>query len=183
MRSDRPLNPPLQTARLRLEPQVAAHAAVMMHLLSDPAVHRFLPTDPPTDEDVLRQRLERLECRRSPDGHEDWLNWLVFQGTTAIGVVQATVRRAEGAAEVAYIFEPGAWGQGYATEAMQALLAHLRRDVGIRHFSANIDTRNLASQRLVERLGFVRVGQIKDAEVFKGTSSDEHVYEWRPPCA
>jgi RimJ/RimL family protein N-acetyltransferase len=153
----------------------------MMHLLSDPRVHRFLPSDPPTDEVALTQRLKRLESRHSPDGREDLLNWVVFQSETAIGMVQATVRPAEGTAAVAYLFHPDGWGQGYATEAMRALLEHLQRDVGVQRFSANIDTRNLASQRLIERLGFVRIGEIKDADAFKGSSGDEYVYQWRPP--
>jgi len=41
---------------------------------------------------------------------------------------------------------------------------------------AYVDTRNKASIRLLERLGFERVDATKDADFFKGESSDEYVY-------
>ncbi|WP_425147285.1 GNAT family N-acetyltransferase [Deinococcus sp.] len=171
------LNPLLTTPRLRLEPQVAAHAPAMLAVLADPRVHSYLPSNPPTDPEALRGRYERLESRRSPDGSELWLNWTVFRDSAALGTVQATVHPAEHLADVAYVFAPAAWGQGYASEAMQAVLEHLRATLGVQLFRASIDTRNVASQRLAERLGFVRVAEVKAADEFKGALSDEFVYE------
>lgn len=171
------LNPVLETSRLRLEPQVPEHAAAMMLVLADPRTHAFVPSDPPTDEAALRERFRRLSFRRSPDGAEYWLNWVVFAGGEAIGTVQASVIPAEARASVAYMFHPEVWGQGYATEAVQAMLAHLRSDLQVNRVEADIDTRNLSSQRLVERLGFKRVKEVKNADEFKGRASDEYRYE------
>ncbi len=168
-------NPPLTTARLRLEPQVARHAPAMMAFLADPAIYRFLPDDPPRDEAALRARYARLESRRSPDGSERWLNWTVFRGDRSIGTVQASVRGE--VADVAYVFAPSEWGRGYAGEAVAALLDHLRAEASVARARANVDSRNLASQRLLARLGFVRIGEVKGADAFKGAVSDELVYE------
>ena len=170
-------NSSLSTPRLRLEPQMAVHAPAMLAVLADPRVHTYLPSDPPADPEALRERYQRLESRRSPDGSELWLNWTVFRDSAALGTVQATVHPAEELADVAYVFAPAAWGQGYATEAMQAMLRHLHRTVGVGRFRASIDTRNGPSQRLAERLGFVRVAAVKAADEFKGAVSDEFVYE------
>ena len=176
MPSPRTLNPALATPRLRLEPQGPEHAAVMMRVLADPRIHAFVPTDPPTDEAALRERFEQQNSRRSPDGQDYWLNWVVFASEEAIGTVQATVVPAEACANVAYMFHPEAWGRGYATEAVQAMLEHLE-GLQVNRFEAHIDTRNLASQRLVERLGFRRAQEIKHADEFKGSVSDEYRYE------
>ncbi len=165
----------LETPRLRLEPQGPEHAAAMMRVLADSRTHEFVPSDPPTDEKILRERCERLSSRRSPDGAEYWLNWVVFAGDKALGTVQATVTP-ETRAHVAYMFHPESWGQGYATEAVQAVLEHLKI-LRVSRLEANIDTRNLKSQRLVERLGFERVEEIKGADEFKGSVSDEYRYE------
>jgi [ribosomal protein S5]-alanine N-acetyltransferase len=174
------LNPPLQTRRLRLEPQVRAHAHVMLRVLSHWEIYTFIPGDPPDDPVALEQRFERLESRRSPDGLEYWLNWIVFADEKAIGRVEASVRSDEAGenwADVAYMFDPNVWGQGFATEAMSAMLEHLQRDLWVKKVSANVDTRNAASIRLLERLGFSQVDLIKHADQFKGSISDEYVFE------
>lgn len=170
------VNPLISTARLRLEPQTAAHADVMFQVLADPRVHTFLPSDPPT-RDILVERFARLESRRSPDAAELWLNWVVYQQDAAIGTVQASVNLADARADVAYVFHPGSWGHGYAREALTALLAFLHQDLGVQRSRAIIDTRNTLSQRLVERLGFTRVREVKAADEFKGSVSDEFIYE------
>jgi [ribosomal protein S5]-alanine N-acetyltransferase len=46
----------------------------------------------------------------------------------------------------------------------------------VREARALLDTRNEASWRLMERLGFRRNRLIKDADQFKGASSDEYEY-------
>ena len=55
--------------------------------------------------------------------------------------------------------------------------------LGVSLAKAYIDTRNLASQRLVTRLGFVQVDEILVADEFKGEVSDEYVYELQLPVS
>jgi [ribosomal protein S5]-alanine N-acetyltransferase len=171
------LNPPLRTARLHLEPQQRRHASLMYNVLSPSEIYAYIPQDTPSDLAALEARYERLESRRSSDGLEYWLNWIVLANNEAIGRVEASVNIAEARADVAYVFAPGSWGQGFATEAMNAMLEHLQRDLRVRKFTANVDTRNLASIRLLERLGFAQVELIKNADQFKGSVSDEFVFE------
>jgi [ribosomal protein S5]-alanine N-acetyltransferase len=187
----RQLNPELFTERLRLEPQLGSHAQVMMHVLSDARSHEFIPSDPPKDEAKLRERFEKLESRLSPDGAEYWLNWIVFLaeqalgtvaigtaaiGTVVIGTVQASVYPEIKCADIAYLFHPDSWGKSYAREATQRMLAYLRNDLAVQTFTASVDTRNLASQRLLESLGFTQTNYVENADEFKGSVSHEYVY-------
>ncbi|WP_168733520.1 GNAT family N-acetyltransferase [Deinococcus sp. Arct2-2] len=171
------VNPPLTTPRLRLEPQVAAHAPVMVAALADPRSYLYIPGNPPSDAKALQRRFAHQESRRSPDGAELWLNWVVYCGEDALGTIQATVRLAARTADVAYVFGPAAWGKGYAAEAVRAMLSFLRDGLRVEGFAANIDTRNAASRRLIERLGFMQTDLIVGADHFKGSSSDEYVYK------
>lgn len=59
----------IATARLALEPQVAAHADEMFVVLADPAIYEH-ENEPPASVEWLRERYRRLESRRSPDGRE-----------------------------------------------------------------------------------------------------------------
>ena len=77
------------------------HADEMFAVLSDPAIYEY-ENQPPASVEWLRARFEKLESRRSADGTEQWLNWVVRRADAGlIGYVQATVR-AEGTAAIAY---------------------------------------------------------------------------------
>ena len=168
--------PPIQSARLCLEPLIAAHADVLHAPLSDAALYAFLPGDPPKSVEALRERYERLERRRSLDGSELWLNWAVRKtGGDYVGLVEATVR-ADASAHVAYFVFSPFQRQGFAAETVEAVLINLQRDLGLRQARALLDTRNDASWRLLERLGFRRERLIKAVDYFKGAPSDEYEY-------
>ena len=173
---DRYTLPFIATQRLMLEPLGAGHAERLFAPLSDPALYTFLPGDPPLSVEALHERYQRLEQRRSPDGKELWLNWAARQESgTYVGLVEATVR-ADASAQIAYfVFRPFQ-RQGFAAEAVEAVLAHLKNDIGIETACALLDMRNEASWRLLERLGFKRKQIIENADHFKGSSSDEHEY-------
>jgi [ribosomal protein S5]-alanine N-acetyltransferase len=168
-------NPLLVTERLRLEPQVEAHTDALMRALESPRTHEFVPGNPPTDRDAFASRLERLESRISQDGLQHWLNWTVFSGLEVIGTVQADATDSTSSASIAYMFHPDSWGKGFAFEATMAMLEHLKSQ-GITSFKAWTDTRNLASHKLLERLGFTKIEEIKNADEFKGSISHEFVY-------
>jgi [ribosomal protein S5]-alanine N-acetyltransferase len=168
-------NPLLKTERLRLEPQVEAHTDALMRVLESPRTHEFVPGDPPTDRENFALRLKYLESRISQDGLQHWLNWTVFSGLEVIGTVQADATDSSSSASIAYMFHPNFWGKGFAREACTAMLEHLKSQ-GISSFKAWTDTRNLTSHKLLERLGFTKIEEIKNADEFKGSISHEFVY-------
>lgn len=145
--------------------------------LIDPVCYRYIPEEPPGSVEDLAARYCMLEGRRSPDGTEAWLNWvLIGLDGKAHGYVQATVDLNSKEAWVAYFVFATSQRQGYAKEALGGLLPALREAYGIVRFNAAIDTRNIASIRLVESLGFVLTQHVKNADEFKGASSDEFHY-------
>ena len=143
----------IRTARLVLEPLSVAHAPAMFALLSDPTIYTYLDYGPPSSLEHVERGYAQLETRRSPDGLEEWLNWIVTRDGVPIGFVQATIYP-DRSANVAYILGSAYWGCGYAHEAVEAMLAELE---GCRPF-ATVDERNARSIRLLERLGFRHVG-------------------------
>jgi ribosomal-protein-alanine N-acetyltransferase len=149
----------------------------MFEGLVDPVNYRFIPQEPPTTLDDLTTRYRQLESRRSPDGTEGWLNWaLIGLDGKAHGYVQATIHLNSKEAWIAYFVFSPSQRLGYAREALGRLLPALREAYGIFRFNAEIDTRNVASIRLVESLGFVLNKHVKNADEFKGAVSDEYHY-------
>lgn len=144
---------PIDTARLTLEPQVAAHAEEMFAVLSDPAIYQY-ENEPPPSLEWLRKRYARLETRQSASGDERWLNWVVrLRPSHLIGYVQATLH-ADGRAAIAYELASAFWGQGYAGEAVAAMIAELFGHYEVTRLSAVLKQDNQRSLRLLERLGF-----------------------------
>src|SRR5713226_8277805 len=108
----------IETGSLTLEPQTAAHAEEMFAVLSDPAIYEY-ENEPPPSLEWLRVRFTRLESRRSADGQQRWLNWVIRLPTSElIGYVQATVFTT-GRAAIAYELASRYWGRGLASEACE----------------------------------------------------------------
>ncbi len=144
------------TGDLVLEPLVVAHAEAMFDVLNDPVLYRYLDYPGPPSLTHLRGVYERLQARTSPDGSQQWLNWVIRpHGQAPIGYVQATVT-AHRSAWIAYVLATGHWGRGHATQAVRAMLEHLAAAYGVRRCLATVEAANGRSIRLLERLGFRR---------------------------
>ena len=160
----------LQTARLTLEPLSAAHADEMAPLLADPSIYGFTGGEAPT-LDELRDRYRRQEKRRSPDGVERWLNWILRrrEDGLAMGFVQSTVSDdppapAPVTAVLAWVLGVDFQGAGYAREAAAAVVACLE-DAGVRRFVAYIHPAHTASMSVARALGMVAGDERVDGEV------------------
>ncbi|WP_295820983.1 GNAT family N-acetyltransferase [uncultured Deinococcus sp.] len=79
---------------------------------------------------------------------------------TAIGQLGSTgTVSASGELEIGYGLNPAVWNQGYATEAVGALVAHLHTLPRVRRVVAATARHNRASERVLEKTGFTRTGQ------------------------
>lgn len=153
----------LMAGELVLEPLVVEHAHAMFEVLREPALYRYLDAPAPPSVDHLRSVYARQQGRRSADGTQIWLNWVVRPaGGDPIGFVQATITAAQ-TAWVGFVFASAQWGRGHAFAAMQAMLAHLGSVYGVESWLATVEAQNLRSIRLLERLGF-RTGAGADAQ-------------------
>ncbi|MGI4856428.1 MAG: GNAT family N-acetyltransferase [Janthinobacterium lividum] len=168
------------TRRFVLRPLKTSDAGRMFDGLNDPASYAFTPDTPFPDVAALAERYARLERRRSPDLREVWLNWTIGAETTdqLFGYVQLTVKPVERRALVAYFVFPAHRRQGMAAEAVAAALKEAVDGFALSRVDAEIDTRNLASIRTIERLGFERVRVVPQADHFKGAASDEFHYSY-----
>lgn len=155
-----------------LEPQVSAHAAEMFGVLSDPAIYEF-ENQPPASAAWLAQRYARLEQRRSADGSQVWLNWVVRLASGELaGYVQATVLRS-GVALVAYELASRHWRQGIGRCAVSAMMEELQSGYGVRLFVAVLKAANHRSMGLLHRLEFQAGTQQQRIEF--GAEADELV--------
>lgn len=125
----------------------------MFALLSDPKIYRY-ENEPPRSLDWLRERFTKLESRRSPDGREQWLNWVIrLESGEAAGYVQATVHE-DGHAAIAYVLGSRFWDRGIGRAAVTRLIEILIKEYQVRRLTAVFKRANHRSGLLLERLGF-----------------------------
>jgi ribosomal-protein-alanine N-acetyltransferase len=177
--------PTLRTERLALRPFTHADGDALFALHSNAHVLRYWDSPPWSD----RARAERFlaACRQ-----------LAEEGS---GARLAVDRASDGAfigwcslsrwnpdhrsASLGYCLDDAAWGHGYATEAAGAVLQWAFETLDLNRVQAEADTRNRASARVLEKLGFVLEGTLREDCVVNGEVSDSWVYgllrrEWQP---
>ena len=177
--------PTLDTARLQLRPVTSADADALFALHSSAYVLRYWDA-PPWSE---RARADRFiaACRQmAEDGSGARLAMdRVFDGAF-IGWCSLTRWNPDyRSASMGYCLDDAAWGHGYATEAARAVLQWAFGTLDLNRVQAETDTRNAASARVLEKLGFVREGTLREDCVVNGEVSDSWVYglirrQWRP---
>jgi len=185
---DLPVAPalPLRTERLvlrrfrseDLEPLLAFHA--------DPEAVRYVPF-PPRDRAAVATVLERKTGSTGFRVEGDLIELAVtLEGSgTLVGDVLLALRSVEHETlEVGYVFAPRHGGQGYATEAVRALLDLAFGPLGARRVTARVDARNARSCALLDRLGARAEAHLVENEWFKGELSSEVDFavlsrEWR----
>jgi ribosomal-protein-alanine N-acetyltransferase len=160
----------VRTDRCVLEPQVEAHAPAMFDVLSDPAIYEFEGVPPPSVE-RLAAGYRRRESRVSPDGNEQWLNWVVrLPSSELAGYVQATVLTT-GVSYVAYEFASKYWRQGIGSSSVSAMLHELAQTYGVLMFVAVLKAANFRSMGLLRHLGFAP-GDPSDAERYEAEQDE-----------
>jgi ribosomal-protein-alanine N-acetyltransferase len=168
--------PTLHTERLRLRPFTSDDAEALFALQSDAHVLRYWDAPPWTE----RSRADRFldTCQGMADEGSgvrlavDRVSDQSFIGWCSFSRWNPDFR----SAGLGYCFVEAAWGHGYATEAAAAVLDWAFDTLDLNRVQAETDTRNTASARVLEKLGFEREGTLRENCVVNGDVSDSWVY-------
>lgn len=163
---------PILTPRLELVPLAPTVITALLDGAAG-AVGLSAPADWPDVHDAgfLRGRRSQME---SDPTIAQWVRGVVLTASTAIRVLAGHAGfhgppgvngpGTAGALEVGYTIFPAQRGRGYATEAIEALIAWAAREHDVRHFYASVAPDNAPSLAVIARLGFTRCGEQWDDE-------------------
>lgn len=144
---------PLATERLRLRPHNADDAEWLHELYSRPDVARYLLDEPWTAEvthDKLTERLAKTDI----DGETGALALVIEHDGVPIGDVALWLTDHEHRqGEIGWVLDPAHGGQGFASEAVRAVLALGFDHYRLHRITAQMDARNSASAALARRVG------------------------------
>ena len=168
---------PICTSRLALRPFVAADFSAYADYHRRPEVYRFLYMAEPGGTALDAQFAALLSAPFASEGDSCHLAVTRQEDQAVMGEVLLKVASLPALQlEVGYIFNPRHAGQGYATEAVRAMLGWGFDGLGAHRIFARLDALNTASLKVVERLGMRREAHLRQNDRFNGVWGDEYVY-------
>lgn len=144
-------------------------------------VARYLLWEP-RDRSDSEQSVRVMMAETQLLGDGDCLTYAVVPvgGGRVIGQVELVLlSREHRQGEVGYVFNPDHHGHGYATEAVDAVLRLGFEEFELHRIVGRCNARNLASVRLMERVGMRREAHFVGNTWSKGDWRDEYVYAIR----
>jgi len=168
----------LETPRLILRPFQDSDLEPFVAYRSDPEVARYQGWDMPYSVDKAIEFIAEMKLAQ-PVLQARWYQLAIElkQGAPLIGdcAFHALANDAR-QAEIGFTLARSYQGQGYATEAVTRLLDYLFRDLGLHRVVASCDIDNLASARLLERVGMRGEAHFVENIWFKGAWGSEYLY-------
>lgn len=148
----------LSTPRLTLRRFEPADALALSAIWSDPEVYRYLPFDEPRGLEQCQRSIELMGEHWTKHGYGVW----AVRDRAGIFLGYCGLRHLEeiSQTEVLYGYGRANWGQGFATEAAQAGVRFGFEKAGLNQIIALAHPENLASRRVMEKLGMVYSGRI-----------------------
>jgi RimJ/RimL family protein N-acetyltransferase len=139
--------PVLQTERLTLRVPYRADVRAMALLAGDRRVAENTTRIP---HPYCAENAEQFIA--AVNGQDGEATFVIALGGELIGVCGVELR--EGVAEIGYWLGVPYWGQGYATEAVRAVIDHAFGELGHETLAAGARVNNPASRRVLEKCGF-----------------------------
>jgi len=165
----------LHTARLHLRPYRLADIDALHRLWIDPAVRKYLWDDRIIPRETAAEVVAASLADWSIHGYGQWTVH-VPEGHELIGFCGFRAAEETQTPELLYGLAPAYWGQGLATEAAYAVLCYGFERLGFARVWAATDPPNLASVRVMDRLGmqFDRRGTLNGLDtVFYSLSREQ----------
>ncbi|NLR60594.1 GNAT family N-acetyltransferase [Chitinophaga polysaccharea] len=168
--------PVLSTGDLVLRPIEERDTAALFRHFSDDAVTQFMDIDSFTN---ISDAVQIIHFFRENLEKGEGMRWAITMASNdeLIGTCGFhKINKPHFKAEIGYDLRPLYWGQGIMKEAVSAMLAYGFDVLQFNRIEAFVDPANIASSKLLTRLGFRYEGFLRDAFFEKGRFVDAEMY-------
>jgi ribosomal-protein-alanine N-acetyltransferase len=159
-----------------LSPPDPAHAELGMQWRAEISTLRYNPLTPST----LEQLRARLGSARSDladlSAAPEFCLFAEVDGKVAGSLTLKGVSQMMMYGEIGYSIGEAFQGKGLGTAAVRAFVAKIFAETPLRRLYAHVAEGNAASRKLLERLGFVNEGTLREHYVINGVPTNEVVY-------
>lgn len=143
----------IETSRLVLRPFLHSDVEAAFTWFGNPVVMQFTVTGPDKSIEDTKRRLAYFDQHQRAHGFSKWIVLDAHSGT-AIGDSGLLVLQEYGWIDLGFRLMQQHWGKGLATEAASAWVRVAFDELHIAHLGAFAHPENVASIRVLEKLGF-----------------------------
>ncbi len=168
--------PILETERLILRRVLPSDVKEMFELRSNPETMKYIPRPLLTNHEEALAHIQMMEDKIETN---EGINWAItLKGDDKmLGVIgHYRIKPEHYRAEVGYMILPEYHGKGITTEAVQCVVDYGFNTMQLHSIEGVIDPENEASQRVLQKCGFVKEAHFKENEYFDGKFIDAVVY-------
>jgi [ribosomal protein S5]-alanine N-acetyltransferase len=168
--------PILETSRLRLRLLRESDAEDAFRVLSNAQSMKYYGTPPHKDLEYTQKQY--IDIMISRFKLRDAIPFVVTckDDDKFIGHINAIqFDRKFNFVELAYIIDPENCGKGIGTEAVGRVVEFLIDTVKIHKIRAGFFAKNIASKRVLEKVGFVQEGYLRENVIIDGEFEDEYL--------
>jgi ribosomal-protein-alanine N-acetyltransferase len=168
--------PVITTPRIVLRWISAEDIDGLYDVFSDPQVMRYWSSGPLASREAAAALQREIAAGNESNTMIKW-GLALRDSNSVIGTTTLfNLNLDNGRAEIGYAMSRAHWGKGYMNEALNALVSHAFETMQLRRLEADVDPRNAASIRTLERLGFQREGYLRERWHVEGEIQDALFY-------
>lgn len=166
----------IATKRLLLQPMNKKDIDFIVILEGRVESYQYDLDDAPTYEEVNKR------CKWFMDSvealpKEGAIRWIVRLENQEIGEVHFICNWSKTHEwEIGYKFLKEYWGNGYASEAVTAVIHYVFMNFEVNRIVAFLNSQNTRSESLCERVGMLKDGCLREGRLIHGVYQDEYVY-------
>ncbi|MEH1864033.1 MAG: GNAT family protein [Nostoc sp.] len=176
---------PLETQRLILRDFVESDWQAVHQYASDDEVVRYLTFGPNSEEDTKNFLQREISLQGEEPRQHFALAVTLKTQQQLIGICRISVQDIYNkTGSIGYCFTKKFWGQGYATEAVKAVVSFGFQELSLHRIFATCHPENIASARVMQKIGMQQEGYLREHHWIKGEWRDSWLYailehEWR----
>ena len=163
--------PVTETERLRIRPMSAADVPALTEWMPDPSIYTYWGKGPSKGEKNPQLLFEK-EAKPTKSLH---LGIALKDADQIIGDIWVYLIENDRMASVAVRLSSSYQGKGYGTEALSAITKFCFENTELKRLWTEVDTRNIASQKMLEKCGYMREGLIRQGKMVN-TWCDYYIY-------
>ena len=162
------------TKSLHLEPLKEIHAQTLFEYRSSPSVYQFQRWKPENVKDV-KQFIDNYSSSKVSTNRWNQLGIFLAKNNQLIGDCGFNFFE-DKQVEIGYTINPKFQKRGFGTEAVAGLINYLFNDLKVHRISAHTDPLNIASQRVIQKLGFRQEGYFRKSLLIGDRWFDDLVF-------